>query len=885
MKTIKPQKLGVLHRTFENDGKCYFVPTLLLFVPFDAPTVPLHEVNMWKLIGEAFGKEAAFDECMWKLHGEVLVTGKAHPPGGKPQPACAVRVQVGTIDKRLYVVGERQWRRGVATDPEPFTDKPVDWAHAYGGEGFDKNPLGKGYRPVDDGEGGDKVHQLPNVEHPKKLISSPGDKPEPVGFGAIDLTWPQRMSKRGTYDKRWLEERFPGFAEDLDWTFFNVAPPDQWIDGYFQGGEEIVVENMHPDEPRLASRIPELRARCFVTSVDDEDKKLREIPLRIDTVHLFPGSKRAIVIFRGVTEVREDDASDIAELVAACEDPAAPKPLSHYAKVLEQRLDREKGFLFTLRDSDLMPRRDPDDPVFDQESLGDTEEHAKVDSLVAHNMRRRIENEVQAAREKIIELGLDPDDFDLPKEIPPIEEPPNLEDIPEYVEEQLAKAEEVQAAANEQRDEMMADARRHCEEAGLDFDALLEAEQAKQGGPPTFNAAEEIERLQAQVQLGRNAGIPLEEAEAKVRDPELRTKLEGLEATLMMMYRRFAHHFPAAARLKGEEASRLRAEVVRARDAGESLAERDLTGADLSGLDLRGVDLQRAFLERANLTDCDLTGAKLNDTVFARADLTQAKLTGAEVKAANFGEAKLHGTDLSGGVDLSGAVFAKAELVGASLAGATLDGVDFMDSVIRECDLSAVSGSNLIFFRNDLSGARLVGCRLESCNFFEVDLRGADFSGATLSSTAFVTVKGDGARFDQADCTNLRVVADSSLAGASFREAKLDKANLRSTNLRGCDFTSAELAAADLSESSLDEAIFYRANAPKALMMKSSLKGANMVSVNLMEGLLQKANIEGASFKGANLFRVDFAKIKGDDRTNFEDANMKFIRFVKRTDG
>ena len=34
----------------------------------------------------------------------------------------------------------------------------------------------------------------------------------------IDFTLPQRMNKAGTYDEKWAEERFPGYADDIDWT-------------------------------------------------------------------------------------------------------------------------------------------------------------------------------------------------------------------------------------------------------------------------------------------------------------------------------------------------------------------------------------------------------------------------------------------------------------------------------------------------------------------------------------------------------------------------------------------------------------------------------------------------------------------------------------------
>jgi hypothetical protein len=39
-------------------------------------------------------------EAMRKSRGEVLVTGKAFPPGGAAAIGCAARVQLGAVDKR-----------------------------------------------------------------------------------------------------------------------------------------------------------------------------------------------------------------------------------------------------------------------------------------------------------------------------------------------------------------------------------------------------------------------------------------------------------------------------------------------------------------------------------------------------------------------------------------------------------------------------------------------------------------------------------------------------------------------------------------------------------------------------------------------------------------
>ena len=95
------------------------------------------------------------------------------------------------------------------------------------------------------------MHALPNIEHHDKLIRSQKDRPTPAGFAPYDVAWPQRMSKAGTHDKKWLKTRFPGFAEDMDWTMFNAAPDDQQNPGYFSGDEAFVLENMHPGKSVL----------------------------------------------------------------------------------------------------------------------------------------------------------------------------------------------------------------------------------------------------------------------------------------------------------------------------------------------------------------------------------------------------------------------------------------------------------------------------------------------------------------------------------------------------------------------------------------------------------------------------------------------------------
>ena len=323
MKVIKPLKQGILYKTFENDNRSYFVVTVFSFFPF-TPAGQLHsEIDMWKFTARELGKGAILDLGMPKPRGEVVLTGKFFSPGGRLVPGGKVRIKLAGIDKTLYVFGDRYWKRGEGsamgiTEPEPITVMDISYENAFGGSGFPQNPLGKGMEPLPIKTGKDLL-PLPNVEDPKRLVTFPKDRPEPVGFAPLDMTWPQRFSKAGTFDEKWLNERFPGLAEDLDWTYYNTAPADQQIDGFFTGDEFFEIEGMHPQEWLLTANLPGIRSRCFINQDIESEPVFKEIKLRPDTVWLFPHAEKGIVTCRGTIETATDDAEDITHLLVAYE--------------------------------------------------------------------------------------------------------------------------------------------------------------------------------------------------------------------------------------------------------------------------------------------------------------------------------------------------------------------------------------------------------------------------------------------------------------------------------------------------------------------------------------------------------------------------------------
>lgn len=352
MKIIKETDQSILLNYYGVKDRFYLAVSILTFFGFEDPDRPLQEQEMWPFVQGEFGKDAVLDLAMPKLRGEALVWGKCFAPEGKPAQALDVAFRLGPIEKRLYVFGDRRWTRPAGqspgiSDPEPFLEMPLTYANAFGGPGFELNPLGKGFVPVTDGSG-KTVHLLPNIEDPDHVIGSPGDRPDPAGFAPLDSTWPQRAGKLGTYGDKWLQERWPFYPDDMDWTYFNSAPADQQLkDVFFRGDETFSLKNLHPEKRLITSRLPGLRQRCFINQLADPgDRKgetvFKEVKTRAETVWLFPHAERGIVIFRGAAAIDDDEALDVLQLFVAAESRSAePGTLESYYEIFQKRLDRK----------------------------------------------------------------------------------------------------------------------------------------------------------------------------------------------------------------------------------------------------------------------------------------------------------------------------------------------------------------------------------------------------------------------------------------------------------------------------------------------------------------------------------------------------------------
>ncbi|NUP06707.1 MAG: DUF2169 domain-containing protein [Polyangiaceae bacterium] len=877
MKVIKPLRLSLIHRVFDHRKKHIMVMTVAYCFPFSRPRSPVTEVEMWKMAGTDLGRFGVLDNWMFKPQAEVLVTGSCFT-GERAKGSEFVRLSVGpsekrVVDKKLYVFGDRKWTLLGASEPQMFSRMPIDYAHAFGGEKYDHNPIGKGIAPLKD-EAGTETHPLPNVEDPKHVIKSKGDKPPPASLSAWDMTWPVHFQKKmGTYDAKWVEKNGFALADDIDFSLFNVAAPDQRVDRMWDGTEDIRVENMHPDKRVVETKLPGFKARCLVRfkSEYEKEQKLHDLPLRADTIHVFPHQERAIVFMRATTEIHTTDATDIELALAALEDRDEPKPIAHYEDVIALRSDPDKGALYSLRDHDLMPNAAELSATFPK--LGDPLEVAlEREGLLEQNQYQRVLREYAANRERLLAQNVEPD------KIPPPPKPPekpgdiNLEELPailDRVERERTQAEEHAAAQRAQAESQLESISK---EHNLDLDALKKQAKAEGLGPPKFTAEGELERLGQLADLAESQGVDPKELRERIDDPNFRAKLLDAEQQFRVKYRLSGHMQDAAPTLTPEASEALREEILSMK-RGAVRTRRDFTGADLAGMDLSGLDLEGVFFESANLRGANLSGARLKDAVLARADLTDAVLRDARLPHANLGRAKLVNADLTS-ADLTEAILYEADLSRAKLAKANLTKANTFGLTCDRTDFSGAEAANMFFHKTNLKGALFRGAKINLCVFTECDATGIDASSSDFAQSVFLNSKADGAVFTDSVLDNFRIV-QSSFEKADFKNARMPGSNLRGAKLAGARFDNVNLRRSDLSTADLKGASLERALLVECLMLDVVLEEAKLSGANLMLAIMHRANLRGADVTNANLFCADLTGAAGDKRTSFAGANVK----------
>jgi len=288
--------------TIRPDGTC---------APAEVP-LPMTYADVFH--GEP-GLSSIRHECDFALRKpscDVVLNGHAYAPGGEPVPQLDATLEVGPVRKTVRVFGDRAWeggilRRFVATRPQPFTKMPLLYERAFGGsDQLDPDPKNHGHelrnlvgvsyhrRKRDEIAG----TPLPNLEDPARPVNSPTDTPPPMAFGFVCRNWQPRLSYAGTYDQRWLDEKFPFLPDDFDDRHHQGTAEDQQCP-HLRGGERVRLTNLTP-EGLLEFDLPTtgIVGRMVWTGYEED---LRGV---LDTVVLEPDERRVVLVWRLSARVR-----------------------------------------------------------------------------------------------------------------------------------------------------------------------------------------------------------------------------------------------------------------------------------------------------------------------------------------------------------------------------------------------------------------------------------------------------------------------------------------------------------------------------------------------------------------------------------------------------
>ncbi|MBU2918688.1 DUF2169 domain-containing protein [Psychrosphaera sp. F3M07] len=919
MNIVKPLQLSVLHKSFTYLEKDIFAVSIpIAFSLIDGEI--LLEQKLWETIGEQLDGDV-FDGAMPKQAGEVLVCGDFIAPNNQAVNAGSVHLKLSVkdkndsyqvqVDKELAVFGDRHWYKllgaGITpSSPKTFSEMPITYQNAYGGDGYSFNPVGKGFKAIDTDTG--EVQFLPNVEYKNSLITSSSRQVQPASLGRVDIMWQPRVDKAGTYDQEYLDNQMPGLANDISWEYYNDAAEDQWLNGFFKGSEHYSITNMHAEHKKFEGVLPQVYGRAFVnqTSINVETNELetqfKEIPTKMDTLWLFPNAVMGVMIYRGTIEAHSDDGSDVSALLLACENrDDQPRTLKHYQDQLTKRLDPVHGYKYALFSSPLIAngmtcgfKQIQEEYDFPLEMLG----KSNIDEF-ADNKRKEMSNQLDDAKLQIIEqckaMGVDPtpyiDQINNPEKAPEqikiealmekmapgmVTAPNNIDifNIDLSVMDEIKVftdklAEEKTAAAKEQI-KLEVEKLKEDKDYHLFTDAIADMEKNLDeiDLPPMWPRPNINEQLVAvkkqvldastQIDEMRKLGVPEE------RLPTLNIDIESIEKQLLDADLKLKETYIMGAHLMGQSRSPhpgqediLKQNFITKLKNGESLVNGDYACIDLAGQNLQGLDLSGCYLEGVNFTGCDLSEVNFTGAILAGSNLTDAKLHNTNCKGANIGATNLTRTDLFQcnfvNAQLGNAIFNETKLVNCVLDNMTFIDTGFIDTVfdntsIKQCNFINPTFNKCTFISSDLTQA----------NFIKPVFTNADFKGAILDGANFVEATINEANFTTAQMINSRFVGGCELNNCKFVGADVSKSCLRDNQINNSDFSNSLLDEADFSGSNLENSLFVGAKAIRTQFMKSNLKGADLTNFNLMEGSLYKAYVVDVCFDRANLYCVNF---------------------------
>ena len=854
--------------------------------------------------------EEIFEIAPYLPSAGVLVSGHACAPAGGASASTAVRVILfrgdsTVLDKTLHIFGDRD--ATPAARPLPFGRMPLVWerTRAHGGPGIDDNPVGVGAQP------GSRA--FPN-------IVDAVDPRRPAGFGPIGARWPARARLLGGAEPPALDRDVVEIPDDFDWRWFHAAPADQQV-SFLTGDEWIALDGMHPSQPRVQSRLPQVHAQArWYQETSDGPTEAQPIELGADTLTIDADRQTCWVIWRGHFAIESLDQLPWIRVQAGVELPGYPMSWPEIAappRAEEPRrtpvptpaasLDDDRTAMLDMRAISARALRaiapfalaEPGaraQPVLSgipgapstwvTPTAAPTPEEIEADTAKMKAKRAVDERDTDTdPMDRTSRLRIQ----DLQRPIAPFAltapgarpEPPRAA-IPgaPWSTAPLAPTPapfDPSAQQEEQTTFVLSEPPPPPPLATFEPAVIRDdATDTELDEPPDPMAMTTRMRVKDRPALPR-APVILGATWSMPRAPAVEPPQMVAPPTIAAPTVAAPTIAPATIAAPSAPGAALRLKVQARLSAGEAFDDQDLSRSDLRDLDFHGRSLVRCNLRGSTLTGCNFDGARLEGAQLGEADLTGATLVGADLARADLSRATV-----------ARARFDRARLSDAKLASAEGQGASFRGATGQRTSFARGAWDGAIFDAIDVVGADFTGARLE----------GASFRSAAIVEVRLAEATGGDVVFDDACLTDARAKGASFPRGSFARvdaqrsvwgKARLDDAGFDGANLRGANFTSAscvgagfagaDLEGATLLEVAVEGARFPSANLRNARMERVHGAGVDLEGAALDGADLRHASLPGASFAGAALrkVRADHASFEGASftRGDLTDASLR----------
>lgn len=918
MKIIRPLQIGFTHQVLEQSRKFYFTASATLGINLQTGGTLL-DLNFLKDAFESMGETPLPDTGMPKPVGEFLVSGNFFAPGGKSVPGGEVKVRLGRIEKKLFIFGPRKWQAGFPSPPEEIHTMPLDYIKAFGGGGFKKNPTGTGFN---DG-------LLPCIEDPLHLVASKNDTPDPVGFSPLFPMFPQRMKYQGTYDSDYKKKYFPGYPEDHSWKYFMCAPPDQWINDFFKGDETFTLCNMHPEVPNIEGRLPGLLARCFINKIKDGKERFSELPLNLDTIWFFPEKMLALLIFRGVLEVEDDEAQTISDVLCAYEDRLYPlRFIDYYQEAFEKRKNSNDGLLKNLNTQDLIPENHSSAMELLMEmGFADSvhESSALMDHMASKSkaMQKKADEDIETAVSQIensMEAVSPPDKgrINIRKIIKEAQDKapdPDLEEMNRKLESILPgitandpkkldiknfsfdKIDELSVIVNEFADKKgkeakdiskkeMEKAKAGIEKQIEDIDKQIEQLKSKDSASDTGRIAS-LQNKKNKIFESLKAFADVDpDGESKVKGPLPRIDMEKIKKqteNINPLMIQTMQHLQSMKAMGGEDEKTREMEKQLQDFLDNSSKQID------KGINEAQKGFKAGYIMSAHFMDEGLSPHKESlDAVKKR--FLESVSKGEDVSGKDWACIDLSGENLNG-IDLSGAFleqvnFKRASLKGANffeaiLARADLEDSDFSGANLEKANIGAVRALKAKFTEANLKSAKLSKGDFTGSDFTKADLEGIELLKTVITGANFTKAHMPKVNFIESEILDVKFI-HTDMTASGFIKCTIDNTDFSSSLMNTCVFVDSQLNHTCFENADLSKACFVATDPEKSSMKNLKFKNAclnqaNFQNMDLQNSDLTYANIENAYFGGADLSNADLSHARAKN-AQFRKAKLTNAR-------